>query len=178
ELMAVNLNFGTPGVLGLGERDGLFSDAEGSYQTVNGVNTYVPESTAHATSQDGYADGTLENLSIDESGTIQGAFTNGQTVALAQLSMATVNNPEGLEQLGDGYFQVSASSGGMDEQVAGKDGLGVIQGGALENSNVDLTVELSNMILAQRSFEANAREVAVINSTLQTLADLGQVSAA
>ncbi|HET9870465.1 MAG TPA: flagellar basal body FlgE domain-containing protein, partial [bacterium] len=72
ELMAVDLNFGTVGVLGQGKRDGLFSDAEGSYQVVNGVNTYVPQHTAHAASQDGYADGTLESLSVDRTGTLQG----------------------------------------------------------------------------------------------------------
>ncbi|HVM32072.1 MAG TPA: flagellar hook-basal body complex protein [bacterium] len=178
EIMAVNLNFGTAGVLGQGKRDGLFSDAEGSYQVVNGVNTYVPQFTAHAVSQDGYADGTLQSLSVDRTGTLQGAFSNGQTLALAQLSMARVNNPEGLESVGNGYYQASASSGTMEQTVAGKEGLGTIQGGALENSNVDLTVELSNMIIAQRGYEANAREVAVINSTLGTLATLGEMSAA
>ncbi len=178
EVLAVKLNFGTFGILGLGRRDGLISDAEGGYQNVNGINTYVPQFTAHAVSQNGYADGTLESLAVDKTGTIQGTFTNGQIKALAQLAMATVNNPEGLEQVGNGYFTPSSSSGTMEETVAGKEGLGTILGGALENSNVDLTVELSNMILAQRSFEANARMVSTINSTLQTLAALGQISAA
>ena len=178
QITAVQLNFGTFGALGTGKRDGLFSDAEGSYQVVNGVNTYVPQFTAHAASQDGYADGTLQGLSVDRTGTLQGTFSNGQVVALAQLSMATVNNPEGLESVGNGYYEASNSSGVLEQSLAGKDGLGTIQGGALENSNVDLTVELSNMIIAQRGFEANAREVSVINSTLQTLAALGEVSAA
>ncbi|HET9869138.1 MAG TPA: flagellar hook-basal body complex protein, partial [bacterium] len=108
----------------------------------------------------------------------QGTFTNGQKVALALLALAQVNNPEGLASVGNGYFEATASSGGLQMGLAGTAGMGAVEGGVLENSNVDLTVELSNMIIAQRSFEANAREAAVVNSTLQTLAQLGQVSAA
>ena len=174
QILAVNLNFGTFGILGKGERDGVFSDAEGSYQTVNGLNTYVPQSTLYASSQNGYADGTLESLAFDKTGTIVGSFSNGQQVDLARVALASVANPEGLTNAGNNDFTASASSGGIQLGLAGQGGLATVAGGALEESNVDLTVELSNMILAQRSFEANAREIAAVNSTLQTLTALGQ----
>ena len=168
------MNFGTAGVLGFGRRDGLFSDAEGSYQTVNGVNTYVPSSTAFVKSQDGFADGTLQSVQFDATGTIQGTFSNGQIQALGQVVMASVDNPDGLTKVGSNYFQPSVNSGSTFIGLAGQRGLGTITGDSLESSNVDLTVELSNMIIAQRGFEVNARTISVANSTLQTLTQLGQ----
>ena len=170
----ITQNFGTAGTLGNGERDGLFSDAEGSFQVVNGVNTYVPSDTATVKSQDGYADGTLQSLSFDQTGTIQGVFSNGQTLALGQVVLTSVTNPEGLESVGNGYYSQTSSSGPSYTGLAGTANLATVVGGSLEGSNVDLTVELSNMIIAQRGYEANARVISVVNSTLQTLTSLGQ----
>lgn len=191
EIMDVTMNFGTAGytaanVAGAGangiplagtivgaKRDGLFSDAEGSYQVINGVNTYVADSHA-TTSQNGYADGTLTSLSFDETGTIQGQFSNGQTTALGQVLMASVENINGLNQVGDNYYQAGPNAGAQTLGLAGKNGMGSIQGGYLENSNVDLTTELSNMIIAQRGFDVNSRVIAVENANLQVLTQLGQ----
>jgi flagellar hook protein FlgE len=191
EIMDITMNFGTAGytaanVAGAGangiplagtivgaRRDGLFSDAEGSYQVINGVNTYVADSHA-TTSQNGYADGTLTSLSFDETGTIQGQFSNGQTTALGQVLMASVENINGLDQVGDNYYQAGPNAGAQTLGLAGKNGMGSIQGGYLENSNVDLTTELSNMIIAQRGFDVNSRVIAVENANLQVLTQLGQ----
>jgi flagellar hook protein FlgE len=170
----IGMNFGTAGTLTNGKRDGLFSDAEGTFQVVNGVNTYVPSDTATVKSQDGYADGTLQSLSFDKTGTIQGVFSNGKTFALGQVVLTTVTNDEGLESVGNGYYSQTASSGPSFTGLAGTSNLGTIDGSSLENSNVDLTVELSNMIIAQRGYESNARVISVVNSTLQTLTQLGQ----
>jgi flagellar hook protein FlgE len=170
----IGMNFGTAGVLGTGKRDGLFSDAEGAYQVINGVNTYVPSDTATVKSQDGYADGTLQSLSFDKTGTIQGVFSNGKTFALGQVVLTSVTNQEGLESVGNGYYSQTSSSGPSYTGLAGTDNLGTVAGSSLEGSNVDLTVELSNMIIAQRGYESNARVISVVNSTLQTLTQLGQ----
>ncbi|HUO58222.1 MAG TPA: flagellar hook-basal body complex protein [bacterium] len=179
EILSVDLNFGTFGLLGangvpLGKRDGIFSDAEGSYQLVNGVNTYVPNNTVYAASQDGYSDGTLQSLSFDNQGMLKGTFSNGQIADLAQVVLAQVSNPEGLSKVGGNYFSNSSNSGQDQMGLAGQGRLGTIQGDSLEGSNVDLTVELSNMIVAQRSFEANARMVSIVNDTLATTTRLGQ----
>jgi flagellar hook protein FlgE len=168
------LNFGTAGTLGNGLRNGLISDAEGSYQTINGVNTYVPLDTATTASQNGYADGTLQSLSFNAAGVIEGVFSNGQTLAVGQVVLTSVTNPEGLNSVGNGYYTPSSNAGPTYTGIAGTNGLGTIDGSSLEGSNVDLTVELSNMIIAQRGYEANARVISVVNSTLQTLTSLGQ----
>jgi flagellar hook protein FlgE len=173
EITQINLNFGTAGLMGVGQRNGLTGDAEGTYQTINGVNTYVPDSHATVT-QNGYADGSLTTLAFDETGTVQGTFTNGQTIALAQVAMATVENEGGLNTVGSNYYSQSVNSGAETIGLAGQNGMGTVEGGSLEGSNVNLTVELSNMIIAQRGFEVNARVITVESQNLQTLTQLGQ----
>lgn len=180
EIDVISLNFGNFGLLGgngqipVGTRDGVYSDAEGSYQVVNGVNTYVPNSTVYAASQNGYSDGVLQGLEFDSSGTINGTFSNGQTVALAQVALAQVQNSDGLAQVGNNDFTLSPNAGPEQVGQAGHGTFGTIEDDTLEGSNVDLSVELSNMIIAQRSFETNARVIAVINDELQVLTTLGQ----
>jgi|GEM_PF-552821 len=174
EITQISLDFGTAGVLGKGQRDGVYSDAEGTYQIVNGVNTYVPNSTAFAKSQDGFAMGLLSSVSFDATGTINGTFTNGQTTAIGQVVIAMPNNADGLSKVGDNYYQASPNSGAMFVGFAGQDGVGTVQGSTLELSNVDLTVELTNMIIAQRGFDVNSRVISVENSNLQILSQLGQ----
>lgn len=167
EIMQVFLNFGT-----LGQRNGMTGDADGSYQNVNGVSTYVPDSYATAT-QNGYASASLSGLSIDSTGTINGTFTNGQTVALAQLALADVSNEGGLLSAGGGNYQATSASGAKTLGLAGQNGLASIQSDSLEGSNVDLSQQLTQMIVAQRGFQVNARMVTVISQNLQTLAQLG-----
>ncbi len=174
EITPISLNFGTFGLLGTGERNGLYSDADGSYQVINGVNTYVPKDTVYAASQNGYADGTLESLNIDPGGIIQGSFSNGQVVGLAQVALEQVQNPEGLNQAGNTNFTLSFNTGPSEVGLAGQGNFGTVQDDSLEGSNVDLTTELTNMILAERSFDTNSRMIAVVNETLTTLSQLGQ----
>jgi len=88
--------------------------------------------------------------------------------------MASVENINGLDQVGDNYYQAGPNAGAQTLGLAGKNGMGSIQGGYLENSNVDLTTELSNMIIAQRGFDVNSRVIAVENANLQVLTQLGQ----
>jgi flagellar hook-basal body protein len=163
----------TPGtIIGAG-RDGLFSDAEGTYQIINGVNTYVANS--HATSSaNGWADGTLESLSFNATGTIEGQFSNQQTVALGQVLMADFTNINGLNSVGNNYYTTGPNTGTRTLGLAGSGNLGTVEGGYLEGSNVDLTTELSNMIIAQRGFDVNSRVIAVENANLQVLTQLGQ----
>ncbi len=174
EIDPITLNFGTYGLLGAGQSNGLYSDAEGSYQVVNGVNTYVPDNTVYAASQNGYQAGTLENLSIETSGMIQGSFSNGQTTSLAQIALDQVQNPQGLSQAGNNDFAFSPNSGTVQTGLPGQGNFGTIESGTLEGSNVDLTVELTNMIIAQRGYDTNARMIAAVNETMVILDQLGQ----
>ncbi len=174
EILDIAIDFGGAGILGEGDRGGCYSDAAGSYQLVNGVNTYIPNQTASISGQDGYAEGTLQDFSFDAAGKIQGMFSNGEIIVLGQVAMARMDNNEGLVSVGSNYYTTSANSGSVYVGFAGTAGMGGIVGGALEGSNVDLTTELTNMIIAQRGFEVNAQTVRVGNEVLQTTVNLGR----
>ena len=172
EIMDITLDFGTAGTIGNGNRDGVYSDAAGSYSTVNGVSTYVASQSMSCTAQNGYTEGTLESWSFDTSGKIQGVFSNGETLVLGQLALARVSNEEGLVSVGNNYYTTSANSGDVYVGTAGSNGIGTTVGGELEGSNVDLTTELTNMIIAQRGFEANSQTIKVANEMMQTVVNL------
>lgn len=122
--------------------------------------------------QNGYATGQLSTFSISSTGVISGSYTNGQTVNLGQLALATFVNPQGLIAEGGNQFQQSAASGAPDVGAPGSGSLGTVQSGALENSTVDITTELVNMITAQRVYQANAETVKTEDQVQQTLMNL------
>jgi flagellar hook protein FlgE len=164
-----SINIGTPNNPGvaLGLRDGMTGDfGNGSTNTLG---VYTPVQTATTKFVDGYPEGTLTGVSFNTTGGIVGNFSNGQTLVVAQLAMSTFSNPDGLEKVGGNFFAQTDNSGIAQIQTAGANGAGTIQGGALESSNVDLTVELTNMILAQRMFESNAKVITTASSLLSTL---------
>ncbi len=121
------------------------------------------------TSQDGFAKGVLNNFSIDGNGIITGIFSNGITRPIAQLQIARFDNNNGLLDVGKNYFQVGPNSG---EPIIGNPGSfarGVIRSGTLEESNVDMAKEFTNLIVSQRAFQANAKTITVSNQILQDL---------
>jgi len=174
EIMSVDLNFGNFGLLGTGQRNGITGDAAGSYQTLNGVLQYQPNSHVSVASQDGYAEGQLQGLGWDQTGTLEGSFSNGQQVALAQVALANVANPNGLVSQGSGQYSPGPNAGPVTVGTPGQDGLGKIQGGSLEGSNVDLTVQLTDMIRAQRGMDASARIFTGEAISETTLTNLGR----
>jgi flagellar hook protein FlgE len=173
-----SLNFGTPDNPGglpptYGLRDGVTSDyGNGTFDPITGI--YQPVHTIATSFVDGYPEGTLLSLSFNATGGIDATFSNGQTVEVAKLALTKFDNQDGLEKVGGNYFQRTANSGLGQVGVAGTSGFGTITGGALEASNVDLTVELTNMILAQRMFESNARVVTAADRVLDALVNLGR----
>ncbi|MFQ5538723.1 MAG: flagellar hook protein FlgE, partial [Gemmatimonadota bacterium] len=128
----------------------------GASGSINGVSQFAAPSTAVLKEQDGYTMGDLEQFSIDQTGTITGAFTNGVTLTLAQIALADFNNPAGLLRDGNNMYQVSANSGSPVVGFAGEGSQSVITSGALEMSNVDRAQEFTAMITAQRGFQSNA----------------------
>ncbi len=161
-----------PGNAGL--RDGLTGDVTGSYQTVGGVKQYVPNSTAYGKEQDGYGAGELLGLSVDTTGGIVGEFSNERSITIAKFAMAMFANKQGLSKAGDSLYSTTSNSGIARLTEAGKAGAGTLQGGALEASNVDLSQELTNMIIAQRGFESNARIITTSANMLDTLVNVGR----
>lgn len=123
-------------------------------------------------SQDGFAPGQLVSLGIEPNGILTTRYSNGQTKTAGQLEIATFRNLQGLQPVGDNMWEPTFMSGDRITGVAGEGNLGVLQSGALEESNIDLTAELVNMITAQRAYQANAQSIKTIDSILQTLVNL------
>jgi flagellar hook protein FlgE len=139
---------------------------------VNGITSFAGTNTAVLRDQNGYAAGQLEDFSIDRSGTITGSFTNGTNVVLAQIVLADFNNPAGLLRVGDNMYAVSGNSGGAVLGYALEGSQSTLTSGALEMSNVDLAQEFTNMIVAQRGFQANSRVITNSDEMLQEVVNL------
>jgi flagellar hook protein FlgE len=130
--------------------------------------------TANTVSQNGYGAGILSNITIGEDGTITGAFTNGQNQVLKRIALASFANEGGLTRTGGNQFIASANSGLAQYGFAAGGDLGTIDAGALEQSNVSIASEFTKLILAQRSFEANAKSITTADQNLQTVIQLKQ----
>ncbi len=126
----------------------------------------------NAVTQDGYTTGRLIGMDIDATGVVQARFTNGRSLALGQVALANFANPQGLQQLGNTNWAETFGSGQAVRGQAGNSGLGLIQSGALEASNVDITEQLVNMITAQRNFQANAQMISTADAITQTIINI------
>lgn len=122
--------------------------------------------------QDGYALGQLAGITIGPNGTILARFTNGQSQPVEQIALATFRNPQGLQPMGNNVWTSTHTSGDPIVGVPGEGGRGLLQAGALEESNVDLTAELVRMISAQRMFQANAQTIKTMDQALQSVVNL------
>jgi len=123
-------------------------------------------------SQDGFTSGRLSGFNTSSDGTIVGRYSNGQSKNLGRVVLSSFTNPNGLQSLGGNAWSVSASSGPALTGAPGSGLLGVLQSSAVEDSNVDLTAELVNMITAQRVYQANAQTIKTQDQVLQTLVNL------
>ena len=122
--------------------------------------------------QNGYASGQLTGIGIEANGVVMARYSNGQSRPAGQIELATFRNPQGLQPQGGNVWARAFSSGDPILGVAGEGSLGVLQSGALEESNVDMTAELVNMITAQRIYQANAQTIKTQDQVLQTLVNL------
>ena len=120
-------------------------------------------------SQDGYASGSLEDMSVDADGFVIGVFSNGIRQKLAQVGMARFNNNEGLEAMGGNLFSATRSSGEGNVGVANVGGRGLIAGSTLEMSNADLSKSLTQLIVIQRGFQASSKTITTTDTMLDTL---------
>jgi len=140
---------------------------------LSGITQFAASSTLTVSKQDGFPPGDLQNESIDSTGKIIGLFTNGQSEILGQLAIARFSNPGGLSRDGNGLFNVSPNSGlpiiGTAVEIFQSTS---VIGGALEESNVDLTEQFADMISTQRAFEASARTITTSDQLLQEVTNL------
>jgi flagellar hook protein FlgE len=139
----------------------------------SGTTQYGGTFTINTLRQDGFSLGKLSGFNVSSDGVLVGRYTNGQSRDLAQVITAGFANPQGLQAIGNNQWVETSTSGNELIGTPGSSGQhGVIQAAAVEDSNVDLTAELVNMITAQRVYQANAQTIKTQDSVLQTLVNL------
>jgi flagellar hook protein FlgE len=126
----------------------------------------------NSVTQNGFTTGRLIGIDIDATGIVQARFTNGRAQPLGQVAIANFSNSQGLQQLGNTQWAETFSSGQALRGQAGNSGFGLVQSGALESSNIDITEELVKMITSQRSFQANAQMISTADSITQTIINI------
>ncbi|CAB3961998.1 MULTISPECIES: flagellar hook protein FlgE [Burkholderia] len=139
---------------------------------LTGTTQYGGKNGVNNLAQDGYASGTLTTYTIGADGKLTGNYSNGQTAVLGQIALANFNNPNGLVSLGGNQYAESSASGVPQISAPGSTNHGKLQGSALENSNVDLTSQLVNLITAQRNYQANAQTIKTQQAVDQTIINL------
>jgi len=125
-----------------------------------------------AETQNGYTTGQLSGISVSSSGIVQANYTNGQSTPLGQVAVANFPDEQGLQQVNNTNWVQPFSSGAPLYGQAGGAGVGTIESGSLEDSNVDITAQLVNMISAQRAFQANAEMVSTENDITKTVINI------
>lgn len=136
---------------------------------VPAITQQASASATSATSQDGYTNGTFTGFQVLSDGTVQGQFSNQQTMALGQVAVANFANNQGLIPVENNDYKASSASGAAVIGQAGTGGRGTITGGSVEESNVDLSAEFANMIVAQQGYEANSKVLTTFDQLAQTV---------
>lgn len=154
------------------------SDLKFNWSLANGggsptITQTTAASTTGASNQDGYASGNYSGFTVDPNGVVTAKFDNNHTQVVGQVAVATVTNTQGLVRVGHNSFETTAASGDAVIGVAGTGGRGTIEDSTLEQSNVDISTEFANLIVAQRSFEANSKTITTFDSVTQ--ATLGMI---
>jgi flagellar hook protein FlgE len=153
---------------------GSITLADGTVVTLDlsGLTNYNGQASIAVKASNGFPAGSLTQFQIAPNGTVIGIYSNGVKSNVGQIALANFNNPGGLERLGDTTFRSSPNSGLPQIGVAGTGGRGVMQSGILEMSNVDLGMEFTNLIIAQRGFQANSRVITSSDEMLQELVNI------
>ncbi len=146
----------------------------GTANAFDGMTSFDSASGTSGISQDGFTGGDLVGIRIDQSGTVVGSFSNGRSFGLAQVGMAKFTNNEGLATEGGNTYIQTANSGDPIIGTAATSGRGFIQSSALEASNVDLSLALTQLIIIQRGYQANGKTITTSDQLLQTLIGLKQ----
>ena len=136
------------------------------------LTAFSNESSASVSTKNGYKQGYLDTFSIGPTGEIYGIFTNGQSRVIGQVALAAFKNPSGLEKTSENMYQVTPNSGDAIYGLPGSSGLGALNPGTLEMSNVDISREFTEMISTQRGFQANSRIITTSDEMLQELVNM------
>ncbi|MCU7936379.1 MAG: flagellar hook protein FlgE [Candidatus Thiodiazotropha sp. (ex Dulcina madagascariensis)] len=148
------------------------ADITGMTFDYNSATQFGSSFAVNELTQDGFTSGRLSGVEVDGTGVVFARFTNGQSDALGKIALARFNNNQGLRQVGDTSWVESFASGDVQMGEAGTSSYGLIQSGALENSNVDLAQQLVNLITAQRNFQANAQVITTADAVTQAVINI------
>jgi flagellar hook protein FlgE len=138
-------------------------DLYGAGNTGN-ISQTAADSATSSTNQNGFTSGQYQSFTIGSDGTVTATYSNGQNQNVGQLAIATVSNQEGLVAVGGTNFETTSASGQASVGIAGAGGRGTLEGSSLEASNVNISAEFSDLIVAQRAFEANAKSVTTFDT--------------
>ncbi|RZU39580.1 flagellar hook protein FlgE [Edaphobacter modestus] len=148
------------------------SDLSFNWNLASGGSPTISQTTAPSTtgaaSQDGFASGNYAGFTVDPNGVVTAKFDNNHTQVVGQVAVASVTNTQGMVRVGNNSYETTAASGDAVVGVAGTGGRGTIEDSTLEQSNVDISTEFANLIVAQRSFEANSKTITTFDSLTQT----------
>lgn len=131
------------------------------------ISQVASASAVSGTNQNGYAGGESNGFTIDSNGVISAQFTNGMTTPIGQLALANITNPQGLVMTAGNNYQTTLASGPASIGVAGSGGLGTIQDEALEESNVDISTQFSDLIVEQQAFDASSKAITTFDTISQ-----------
>ncbi len=149
----------------------LYGTGSGLTYDLTGTRSINARYAVNSSSQNGRPEGTLESLDIGSDGLVKATYSNGEEVKLVKIVLANFMNPSALSQLGDSRYVTTADSGQAVFSEAGANGMGNLRSGAIEMSNVDVTVELVDLIMAQRNFQANAKAIETNNQMIKSMSD-------
>ena len=131
------------------------------------ISQVAAQSAVSASNQNGFASGQYQSFTIGSDGTVTVSYSSGPPLNVGQIALGTVANLQGLQDVGNGDYATTLSSGNAVIGTSGTSGLGTLQNGALENSNVNISEEFSDLIIAQRAFEANSKTVTTFDTITQ-----------
>ncbi|KPK64319.1 MAG: hypothetical protein AMK73_04705 [Planctomycetes bacterium SM23_32] len=163
-----DISFDFPGITSTQDITAYF----GRVGFYDGLTQVGGDSSAGAINQDGYGTGALQSISVDAAGVISGTFSNGETLEVAALRIAVFDNAQGLERAGGNYYQYTPAAGSTVYSQGTQGRAGRVRQYVLEDANVDIAREFTNLITAQRGFQVNSRTVSVTNNILQQLASI------
>jgi flagellar hook protein FlgE len=138
------------------------------------ISQYSEASAENSTTQNGYAAGTLTNMTLGAGGTVSATYSNGQNVAIAQLALANISNPNSLTQVGNNDLEVSSTTAAPVLGAAGSGSLGQIEGSSLESSTVDMATEFTNLLAYQNSYQAASKVITTADQLMQDTVNLIQ----
>jgi flagellar hook protein FlgE len=162
---SVTFNGGTAQTIGFNFGSQVANGGTG----LDGMTQFGGSSVVSSQSQDGYASGALSGVQVGSDGTVSGVYTNGQTIAVAQLAIAKFQSNTGLQNVGQNLWAATNQSGTAALGAAGSGGRGPIVSGALEESNVDIASQFVDLIAHQQGFQANSKVIQTASQMLQTL---------